>query len=188
MVEVLDGISSLSFSFLNHELQGARRIADAELVFFQSTRVHSHARLCVFSRVRCVLYVRKRVHNATEQAQAKKYISTSAPQAQMYSPNYLRIAVPRSSLTRPSSRCYFFFSCSLSLPAHLHGMHSYEIDHSSADFSTPSLSSSLPLCLSSTHIPAMLVYAVTSSSSLYSTVNPTEDTRDVTCVGGNWLG
>jgi hypothetical protein len=77
------------------------------------------------------------VHNAGERASVEEYISTTGtPQAQMYSPNYLRIVVPavlRSA--RLSLRRNFFPSYSLSSPPHLHGMHSYEIDHSSADFS-----------------------------------------------------
>lgn len=54
----------------------------------------------------------------------------------------------------------------------------------------PLLLSSPPcsLCLFFAHFPAMLVYAVTSSGSLCRAVNPTEDTRNVTCVVENWFG
>lgn len=73
-----------------------------------------HARGCVV--VSCVRRVRKRVHNAREQAQAKKYISTTgAPQAQMYSPNYLRIAVSRSPRALVPRRAATFSSLALYL-------------------------------------------------------------------------
>lgn len=144
-----------------------------------------HARGCVSSSR---AYVRKRVHNATEQAQAKKYISTGAPQAQMYSPNYLRIAVPRPPAPR---RAATFSSLALYLRRRIcmeciHMKSTILPPTSSSPFSSPlSLPPSLSLFLLfrlslfralSYHA---LVYAVTSSGSLCSAVNPTEDTLEM---------
>lgn len=94
-----------------------------------------------------------RVHNA-RRARWKIYIR-GTERAEMYSPNYLRIGVPNfppplplsvSSKERAvppssssSSSLPLFQAPSLRSPwstAHLHGMHSYEIDHSSNDFSS----------------------------------------------------
>jgi len=152
----------------------------------------------------CVVFprvcrVRTRVHNARGRAPVEEYISsTGTPQAQMYSPNYLRITVlhvPTSA--RPSLRHNFFPSYSLSSPAHLHGMHSYEIDHSSVDFFSFSFSLSLSLSLSLYLISLSLISSRThtrhdhlrgtSLGSLRSAVNLTEDTPDVTCVAENWF-
>jgi len=106
---------------------------------------------------------RTRVHNARGRAPVEEYISsTGTSQAQMYSPNYLRITVLHvPTFARPSLRRNFFPFYSLSSPAHLHGMHSYEIDHSSVDFFfsfSLSLSFFLSLISSHGHIPATIIY------------------------------
>lgn len=131
----------------------------------------------------CVVFpricrVRTRVHNARGWAPVEEYIfSTGTPQAQMYSPNYLRIAVPhvpslpRASLAAP--QLFLPLHSLLSSPAHLHGMHSYEIDHSSADFSSghfPSLLLSLFLPRADTFSPrSSTVYVAHLSVALFAT-------------------
>lgn len=179
-----------SFSFLN-QLPETRSYRQCGARFPRT----EYVRGCVVVVFPRVCRVRTRVHNARGQAPGRGiyllHRHTAGPNVFTQLSSHRR--APRSIPFPRVPRAATFSPLTLYLRwAHLHGMHSYEIDHSSADFSSDRLlSQSLPLSLSLPrgHILATIVYGLrgTSLGSLRCAVNPTEDTRDVTRVVENWF-
>lgn len=161
------------------------------LVFLMLRTSHVVFPACTCIRA-CIMQERHRAPTMEYLYLRQRHTSS---RAQIYSPNYPRAVTPPRVCRRSCVAPQLFPSLLSSIysSTHLHGMHSYEIDHSSADFS-PTVFFFLSLLLFfyppfSLHLPFLRHARVrdTSSSSLCGSVNPTEDTRDVTRVVENWF-